>query len=192
MPRILRNRVTDSNTGVVIKAPFHSALCACVVVNDGSKVNCDERVLDHIVGLDREPWRKMCPFVCTIPTYRMTDEEKRDLVYQQALAGMAAHIGETAAAAQLEMTLGWCTDSLDCAECGLMVPGHFAIGAFRAAKALKWGLNLAGMPVCPAHKPRLPLWTEEEFIAIESSEVARSANAQQSGASEPPEKSGNA
>ena len=57
MPKSVDGKVVDSNTGVVIEAPYHAGILACVVVNDGRKMDCDPAALNmHMTGDRQKAW----------------------------------------------------------------------------------------------------------------------------------------
>lgn len=166
MPRSVKGVVFDSNTGVVLKAPYHRALRAGIVVNDGRAVNCDEPALNNIItGDKRRSWKTQIPLgsVYTVPTYRVPPEEIND-IWLSAIEDLAKSMPREQAEAALEQTLGWCTDSISCDECGLCVPGHFPIHALQQARAFGWTVNGQDKPVCASHSNRacVPLPTDEE------------------------------
>lgn len=153
MPRTVGNQVFDSNTGVVIKAPYHKTLRGGVVVNDGRAVNCDDAALSYtITGKRCGNWRGQIPLrqVYTVPNYRVPPEDIND-AWRDALESLSRSTGREQAEAALEMTLGWCTDSISCSACGLCIPGHFVIGAVEQARAFGWGMSAGNQPVCPSH-----------------------------------------
>lgn len=153
MPKSLSGRVYDSNTGVVLEAPYHRAILGQVVVNDGRMVNCDYRALDQLFGKD---WQQACPVVRTVPTYRVTENDIND-AWKEVIESLSKAIPRAEAEARLEMTLGWCTDAMGCFECELEIPGHFPDHVMMQARQFGWGIGEMNKPVCPAHKIIKPL-----------------------------------
>lgn len=155
LPRSIRSGsrcvVTDSNTGIVTKAPDHKAIIAQVVVNDGKACNADEAAINYMVTGDRsKSWKSIAGHAYVVPEYTVTKEDRADKHWVEML--------ERANAAErdridgnLESILGWCTDSVSCAECGLCLPGHFVPHVVEQAVRYGWGLRDDKKPVCPAH-----------------------------------------
>lgn len=156
MPRSLSGKVYDSNTGIVLEAPYHRAILAGVVVNDGRMVNCDDRALNkHILGTGGGNWRR-ATHQWTIPTYRVPESDIND-AWKEAVESLSKAIPRADAEARMEMTLGWCTDSMTCVECELQIPGHFPDHVMMQAHQFGWGIGEKDKPVCPAHKIVKPL-----------------------------------
>lgn len=168
MPRSTGNRVIDSNTGIVLEAPYHRAIRACAVVNNGRMSNCDARAINKILSgrENDDSWKHAPCHTWTLPTYRVREAEIND-VWREAIESLSKSISKYEAEARLEMTLGWCTDSVTCWECGLTIPGHFPTHVAAQARDFGWGMGENGLVTCPAHAIVKPFPSDEEIEAME-------------------------
>lgn len=175
MPLSTSRGVIDSNTGLVLEAPYHRSMRAQLVVNNGRMPVCDARALNDLIcpGEGGEAWAKHVE-VYTIPTYRVQPEEIND-VWREAIEVLSKHMPRARAEANLEQTLGWCTDSVSCAVCMLTIPGHWVSHVVEQARAFGWGLDANDKAVCPAHEMVKPFPTLAEVEAAEMSPPANGA-----------------
>lgn len=173
MPRSIDFKVVDSNTGVVVTAPFHGALRACVVVNDGSRPNCDEAALNYTLTGDRNKyWADATDNPYCIPRRKM-DPKDRDEGYQMAVTAMMEGQGYTREFAewQADRVLGWCPDSLSCGICKLLIPGLGARELITLAREYKWRVILPLVhdswrcPAC-AHANAMEIPADEELAVM--------------------------
>lgn len=146
MPRSIDGRVEDSNTGVVLKAPFHGTLKACVVVNDGSRPNCDEEALNYtLTGSKVKCWMDI-PGIhpWCIPHRKVTEQEREDEGYQMAVSAIMEGRGlpREQAQAEADQVLGWCPDSIQCGICHLLIPGLGAKELVTLARSYGWRVIL--------------------------------------------------
>ena len=138
MPRVKRVAgtpvVEDSNTGVVIACPKHPSLLAGVVVNDGRRVDCDERALDNI---HTGPWRqKGVGHAYTVPRPRDFPLE----YHEESIAAMMQGKGYSRKHAEQlsDQILGWAPYSIACIGCGLKIGDRTPTGAADQARAFGW------------------------------------------------------
>lgn len=140
MPRSVNGTVIDSNTGVVFAAPHHQALLGEVVTNDGSAPNCDIEALNYtITGNHKTAWRSTGLHPWCIPRRRMFKEEK-NATYWQAVEWIVEgqKVSQETAEATAERVLGWGPDSIQCGNCGLLIPGCGAKELIEQAREYKW------------------------------------------------------
>lgn len=140
MPRTLDGKVVDSNTGVVVKAPFHKFLLAQVVVNDGSRPNCDLQAVNLIITGDRNAdWRTKGYEPYCIPRRRISEEEKNS-AYRMAVAAIVEgrKLSQDQAEAEADRVLGWGPDSIHCRGCHLNILGVGARELVTQAKEYGW------------------------------------------------------
>lgn len=151
MPRSVDGRVEDSNTGVVLKAPFHGALKSSVIVKDGRRPNCDEAALNYTLTGDRNKYWADRDHPWCIPRRRGVPPEDREDAVQAMMQGKGY---ERKYAEDLaDQVLGWCPNSISCAGCQLLIPGLGAKEIVAQAREYGWKVR---MPIthdswrCPA------------------------------------------
>lgn len=172
MPRSIGFKVVDSNTGIVTAAPFHGTLRGCVVVNDGSRPNCDEAALNlHVTGDRNKYWAEVDHPWC-IPRRRPIHEQRNE-AYQEAVAAIMEGRGYTREQAEwlADRVLGWSPDSLSCGVCRLLIPGLGARELIDQAREYKWRVILPLVhdswrcPAC-AHANAMNIPSDEELAAM--------------------------
>jgi hypothetical protein len=152
--------VRDSNTGVVMKAPFHQSLRGHIVVSNGRRPDCDDRALNQVIhGDPARHWRNRSPehsdrrTVYAIPKHRPPEE--RNEAWQMAVDAMVKgqNMSREYAEAMADQILGWAPYSLQCTDCQLEIPGISEQDV--AAQAREYGWVFAyddgqtPRPICP-------------------------------------------
>ena len=172
MPRSFQGQVYDSNTGVVVGAPPHFAsLRACVVVNDGNASNCDAPPLNEIItGKPSKSWHINGLHAYTLPNHIVTEDEKND-AFKSAVNVIKQGRGLTQEEAEAEAyQLIWCSYSVQCVVCKLLVPGKNTADIITQIRQYGWRMwkDKKGF-CCRAHirEDSLPLLTDEEFAELE-------------------------
>jgi hypothetical protein len=158
MPKSCKDGIVrDSNTGVVVEAPYHKSLLAHVVVKDGRRVDCDEPALNHMVtGNHSKPWHEIPGYhAYAVPRYRVRPEE-RNAAWLQAIEAMITGQGMSReqASAECDQILGWGPDSISCTDCSVTIHGRGIYDV--AAQAREYGWVFAyddgqtPRPICPS------------------------------------------
>lgn len=165
----VRESAVDSNTGVVVGAPFHAYLRAAVVVNDGSRPDCDVEALNYMIWNDRnKSWRSTGIHAWCIPRRRMEESGKKE-VYRMSVDAIMQGRGLTKeqAEAEADMVLGWSPDSIHCGSCNLQLCGLGAKELTDQAREYAWTLALPFTPTswkcrgCSSPEdPAVPTWDE--------------------------------
>lgn len=168
LPRTVQGQAFDSNTGIVTAAPFHAYLMAAAIVSDGRAMNCDLPALQQICG----PEGLMHGHPFTIPTYRVTDQDRKTEGYQMALQAVmeGQRKPRESAIAECDKVLGWAPYSMTCKTCKLEISGVSPADCMAQARAFGWKRRDYGrdsFPVCTTHagKGSLELWTDEQLAA---------------------------
>lgn len=122
-------KVKDSNTGIVVAAPKHAYLLGNVVVNDGARITCDIRALNHIVTGDASfQWDAPGLHAYAVPSDspESIDAQARPEYLQRVLAARerlkAQGIPDDQETAQAEFMAGWGAFTIQCSICRLVVP----------------------------------------------------------------------
>lgn len=176
MPRSIDGKVVDSNTGVVVGAPYHGALRACVVVNDGSRLNCDPQALNYtLAGNPNIDWRGD-PYC--LPRRRPVPEQRNE-AWKMAVDAIMQGRGLPREHAEWEADmLLWCGDSVSCGACRLVIPGLGMLELLDQAREYKWRVILPfthtswRCPACAyANASEIP--SDEELAAMFPEEFAK-------------------
>lgn len=173
MPRSIDGRVEDSNTGVVLKAPLHGALKACVIVKDGRRPNCDEAALNYTLTGDRNKYWADRDHPWCMPRRRVSSEDRERAAYQMAVTAMMEGQGYERQQAEgiADRVLGWGPDSMPCFGCHLVIPGVGAMEIVAQAREYGWKVRLPlthdswRCATC-AKASDSPIPTDDEMLAL--------------------------
>ena len=166
-------KVTDSNTGVVLIAPFHPAMKACIVVKDGRKVDCDNAALNmHMMGHRLRPWYLKFHAYC-LPRTRVPENGRNDAFWE------AVKWIETGRKVPRDYAIGeaermfWCSCSLSCSGCKLLIPGDSEQMVTDQAREYGWKLALEPYrPFCavcaPPEAKDFPTYEELQAIEVQA------------------------
>ena len=165
--------VTDSNTGIVLVAEFHPAMKACIVVNDGRKVGCDDAALNmHMMGNRFNPWYSKFHAYC-LPRTRVPENGRNDAFWQAVEAiEKGRKVPRDYAIGEAEM-LFWCSCSISCTGCKLLIPGDSEQSVTDQARGYGW--KMASQPyrpfcsVCaPPDAQDFPTFEELQAIEVQA------------------------
>jgi hypothetical protein len=168
--------VSDSNTGLVMSAPYHGTLLAHIVVNNGSKPDCDEPALNQCVTGDRKKsWKQASPgfeIVHCLPRRRM-EEKDRNEFYWSCVDSIreGQKVTQEQAVNLADEVLGWSPDTISCSVCGLTIHGLGGKELIDQAREYGWSLLMPfkqGSWRCPADSffPPTPLPSWEELCTL--------------------------